>query len=117
MSIYVLLQNKDKATRSVIDDTRTPIPISADATKTGLSPEFHLAFLRMGKAGSFFRPPDFFPAADLLSTNQSVNNHRSKVREDEGKEDVDSSSFCGADAANFVGGDDNNNESSSSTKV
>ena len=68
------------ATLSVTALTRTPIPINRVATSTGLSPEFHLASFRIGKAGSFFRPA---LRADLLSRNQSVNNHRSNAREDD----------------------------------
>jgi len=41
-----------------------------EVTKTGLSPEFHLASFKKGTADGFF-------VADLLSWSQSVNNQRS----------------------------------------
>ena len=47
----------------------------AAVTNTGLSPEFHLASLRMGSAGSFCRPP---LVVDLFS--QSEKSQRSKSR-------------------------------------
>ena len=55
----------------------TPRNIRAEVTTTGLSPEFHFADLRIGRAGSFCRPaldPPFLPSS------QSVNSHRSKSR-------------------------------------
>mmetsp|Transcript_29529 Transcript_29529/g.71321 ORF Transcript_29529/g.71321 Transcript_29529/m.71321 type:complete len:225 (+) Transcript_29529:204-878(+) len=55
--------------------------ISAEAATTGLSPLFHLADFKIGSAASFFLPPrPGLPAADLLSSNQSSNNHRSNAR-------------------------------------
>ena len=61
---------------SVMDAKITPNIIMAAVTKTGLSPEFHLASLRMGRAGSFCRPP--FALVGLF--NQSEKSQRSKSR-------------------------------------
>jgi hypothetical protein len=43
----------DIVIRSVIDVNMTPRKISVVATKMGLSPLFHLAFFKIGIAGSF----------------------------------------------------------------
>jgi hypothetical protein len=40
--------------RSVTEVKTTPNSINPVAAKTGLSPEFHLAFFSIGKAGAFF---------------------------------------------------------------
>jgi len=64
---------------------RTPKPIKAVAARTGLSPEFHFASFKMGKAGSFCRPAFL---ADLLSWSQSEKSHLSNERSSfEGEED------------------------------
>lgn len=74
------------STFSTIDETTTPIAMRADATRTGLSPEFHLAFgSSTGIAGSFGRPrgtPARSPFRFLLRTcdSQSENSHRSNAR-------------------------------------
>ena len=48
----------------------------ATVTRTGLSPEFHLAFFKIGRAGSFLRPPP----VPGVSFNQSEKSQRSKPR-------------------------------------
>lgn len=62
---------------SVTEARTTPTIIIAAVTSTGLSPEFHFASFKIGRAGSFFLPP--LPA-DLLLLSQSEKSQRSKSR-------------------------------------
>lgn len=57
-----------------MDVSITPKRINAVAANTGLSPEFHFADFKIGKAGSFCRP--FLRS---LLCNQSVKSHRSST--------------------------------------
>ena len=79
---FILFQNDpggnaNAAMCSVMAVPTTPSSMSPVAASTGLSPLFHLARFKMGRAAGFILPP--FDDGVVVSS-QSVKSHRSKER-------------------------------------